>query len=616
MNTASVCGIHQFSPGHWIRLLGSTIAASALAACGGGGGGAQGSGAGPVTMSIAWPRDLSVSTLEIGPVIVVTGEFSTSGEPQTVYVSVSSTGSVIERVDSNVVGSDLVARLYFAMPSELGVGSHSAPVTFSGCYDAQCSRHVKNSPMTWNVELNVTGPDPTGALSLIDISPHSVNSDEQGLALTVIGTGFTESSAILWNDQARPTEFVSATRLVARISRDDISNPASVTISVRRSSAQNDRTAAKMLTIESPSTSATAMQLNPAHSGTIQFDSLTLPPLPLWQVSVPGRPSYPLIADGKVFVIAGTQLLALDRDSGAILWGPVAVPEGSAGTYERGVLFVVGTEDLAFSSTVQALDAATGNPLWKVSPARLRIRSTPTAARGLLYVAGRVGEEARLYAFNQAAGDVAWFRKLAAASTAAVAVGPGGVYASFSCDTYAFLPLNGYDVWSANVGCRGSGGGNVPPVLGGSALYTSESPLSGEHTIRDSQSGIEIGTYDTNSPSVIDAGTAYLFPNGYSSLSAIARETGTVKWEFSDMWGMTQPAVVNDVVFVASLGGTVFGLDANTGYELWRAETGEEIPSSVILMGNNVLTSLTAGNGLLVVPGTQTLTAYEIAPRQ
>src|SRR5436190_14441028 len=78
-----------------------------------------------------------------------------------------------------------------------------------------------------------------------------------------------------------------------------------------------------------PGALAVAYQINVAHSG-VQTDSALTPPFGLrWRVTLPAQVSYPLIAEGKVFVTAGSTvdsstrtpvLYALDQVSGQTLW--------------------------------------------------------------------------------------------------------------------------------------------------------------------------------------------------------------------------------------------------------------------------------------------------------
>src|SRR5689334_55090 len=71
---------------------------------------------------------------------------------------------------------------------------------------------------------------------------------------------------------------------------------------------------------------APSYRIEPAHTG-VQIDSaIQLPLAKRWSVDFSGGVSYPLIAEGKVFVTAsayplsGTTLFALDQRDGHVLW--------------------------------------------------------------------------------------------------------------------------------------------------------------------------------------------------------------------------------------------------------------------------------------------------------
>jgi len=102
---------------------------------------------------------------------------------------------------------------------------------------------------------------------------------------------------------------------------------------------------------------AVAFHMNPAHTGSVQFSSVSLPAKPEWSVNVGGNASYALIADGKVFVTVATstalQIVALDQSTGAVVWGPIAVSSNAA--YDSGTRFV------GISASLEALDAGAGS---------------------------------------------------------------------------------------------------------------------------------------------------------------------------------------------------------------------------------------------------------------
>ncbi len=65
---------------------------------------------------------------------------------------------------------------------------------------------------------------------------------------------------------------------------------------------------------------------------------------------------------------------------------------------------------------------------------------------------------------------------------------------------------------------------------------------------------------------------------------------------------MTSPLVVNQVVFVGSSSGNLYGLDATAGTQLWQVNLGAALPPGPTFGVDTQVTALAAGAGLLIVP--------------
>src|SRR5829696_5311857 len=90
-------------------------------------------------------------------------------------------------------------------------------------------------------------------------------------------------------------------------------------------------------------------QINSTHTGSVSSENLTPPLKQRWVVNFGRSISYPLIADGRVFVTVknasgqGTTLFALDATNGAILWSSALGGSflWSAACYESGRVFAL-----------------------------------------------------------------------------------------------------------------------------------------------------------------------------------------------------------------------------------------------------------------------------------
>ena len=100
-----------------------------------------------------------------------------------------------------------------------------------------------------------------------------------------------------------------------------------------------------------------------------------------------------------------------------------------------------------------------------------------------------------------------------------------------------------------------------------------------------------------------------------STLEARDISSGTLKWSFTGDGNLSSaPIVVNGMVYIGSTGGKLYAVDESTGMNVWTGTVGapvnrpDEIGISVPLAG------LGAGEGLIVVPASNLVVAYEAAP--
>ncbi len=78
-------------------------------------------------------------------------------------------------------------------------------------------------------QFTVQNPRPT----IVATTPHFSSAGHANFTLTVDGTAFVPGAVVRWNDQPRPTTFVSPTRVTAAIPSTDVAAAGSVTVLVR-----------------------------------------------------------------------------------------------------------------------------------------------------------------------------------------------------------------------------------------------------------------------------------------------------------------------------------------------------------------------------------------------
>jgi outer membrane protein assembly factor BamB len=490
---------------------------------------------------------------------------------------------------------------------------------------------VSQGAISVSVQDPANGPSNTLAftiaqpiLAIGSMSPTIVTTGSGAFMLTVLGTGYTPNSTIMWNGLARPTKFVSYSELIAQIPATDIASTGSATVTVNESSNSAGISPPQTLTISKPSVDAVAFQINPAHTGAINFANVTLPSTSAWTATFPYYPSYALAADGLVFVTYQTsspnsELVALDQATGATVWGPVPIPGSVNATYDAGAVFVLSVTGTIIetpevhSSSVEAFDAKTGALLWNSTLFnQYAFTDAPTASNGIVFVGGS-GFAGTLYALDEKSGTVLWTELVQNGEFSIPAVTPDGVYVSYSCWTYDFRPLTGETIWSDNEGCEGGGG--ATPVVSNGVAYSPNGIAGYSGMTFSAETGVSSGTFTANATPAFTATTGFYLQGG--TLTAVNLISNATIWTFAGDGGLqSSPIIVNQYVFISSYSGLLYGLDAVTGAQVWQGGAATRAPQpspAPNLVQQLPFSGLTAGDGLLLVPWSTTLTAYVLS---
>lgn len=476
-----------------------------------------------------------------------------------------------------------------------------------------------NIPVT--VSNGSTSAGPSNALtftvqapvfSITSLSPASARVGGADFTLTVNGALFDPTAVVQWNGSARATTWVSATRLTAQISAADLAAAGTASITVLNPSGQGGTSNAVAFPITMPE--AVAFQIDPAHTGAITFSSVNLPAGNAWRATLDGPPSYALIAQGKVFVTVqiagGSELVALDQATGAKVWGPIMIGGVGNAAYDNGKVFVLYTAGGYGSGAIlQAFDAGTGVSLWSsLLPGQYALDAAPTAANGVVY-ATESGVGVTLYAYDGLTGALKWSQLLMAGDNCAPAVTPTGVYVTYPMIAADFDPLTGAKNWMKLDG--GDGGGGGIPVVANGVVYAPNGFGTYNGQVLDAGTGTLLGSYLADNPPAIGATTGYFLQSG--TLRGITLSNNTIQWSFAGNGSLTtSPILVNNYVFIGSSSGNLYALDAATGAQVWTQNLGAAIPAGAGWGHPIPLSGLSAGNGLLVVPAGNTLTAFAL----
>ena len=355
---------------------------------------------------------------------------------------------------------------------------------------------------------------------------------------------------------------------------------------------------------------AVAYQFGPAHAGDAGSQALKPPLGQKWSVNFGNAVSYPLIAQGRVFVTVrqasayGTTLHALDAGTGATVWGPVALGGTyfwSNAAYDDGRVFVVN-----FDGLLRAFDAASGAALWsRQLPGQYAFSSPPTASRGVVYVGG-AGSGGTLYAVDAISRAVLWSRSVVNGDHSSPALSDDGVFVSYPGQIYKFDRWTGDLRWRVNKGISG-GGGRTPVYAQGRLLV--RDPVGGSQGIYDAITGAFLGSLAASAAPAVLEDAAFML-NG-STLQAVSLSSGATLWSFAgDGTLKSAPIVVDTNVYIGGSSGKIYAVDAVTGAQVWNASVGAAIPAPDEHNVSQPLTGLNAGDGLLIVPAGGLLVAY------
>jgi outer membrane protein assembly factor BamB len=367
-------------------------------------------------------------------------------------------------------------------------------------------------------------------------------------------------------------------------------------------------------------------QENPAHDGSYTDSTFTGPLRRAWSVDLGGDPNnsyvgYPVIAKGLVFVSLSLRDASSDDDiealslaTGEVVWGPTAIN----GTY--GVANLAYDEDQLFAVTydgqVTAFAASTGNPAWVTQlPEQYKYQyafdQVPTATAGTVYVGGSGGSSGKVFALDEATGDMQWSSNILNGANNSTAVGDGGVFVADACDEAYRFDLTGKVVWHQGNFCQGAG--SRTPVLHGGHLYVRESGAYASATL-DEATGTQVGSFESDSaPAFADGYMATMVGAGGSpyrgTLTVVDASTGTQVWQSPTADDVTAPVFANGEVIEGRVDGTVEVRDESDGALVWSGPAAAPILTFDEYNVRNVV-GLAVGDGTLVVPGGNTLTAF------
>lgn len=304
-----------------------------------------------------------------------------------------------------------------------------------------------------------------------------------------------------------------------------------------------------------------AYQGDPAHTGFAAGTSFAPPLGKRWvRRDLGTNVTYPLFADGKVFVSGSNGLFALDPATGRTLWSRNVTAYGIA--YDAGRLFVTTS-----GGVVQALSATNGASIWVTTvPGQSTVLWGPTPYGGdIVYATSR----SQLFGIRESDGLVLMSSSLDQADQSVPAVDADRVYAVDYCNAHAFQRTVGVELWKTPVpSCTTRGDA---PVLYGGRLYAASSG-----SVFDAGNGKLVDTFSALWPPAIANGIAYFAQQ--RTMSARSLTSGVSLWQVETPGhSVSPPLVAGGYVYDLDSEGNVIALDRSSGQLVWQENIGTDL---------------------------------------
>ena len=279
--------------------------------------------------------------------------------------------------------------------------------------------------------------------------------------------------------------------------------------------------------------------------------ALSAAPSPVWSARVLGSSNKqrlaaaPVVGGGALFVMDTAGIVhAFDAKTGTQRWQASfqIKGDGASSVYGGGASFADGKVYITTGvGEVAALDAASGNQLWKVKPAG-PLRGSPTIAFGNVFV---MTQSNQIITLKVEDGAQVWNAAASVGQTgvfgvAAPAAGQGTIIAGYSTgELIAYRYENGRELWS--------------DALARTSLSTSVGVLT-----------------DIDADPIIDRGRVYALGQG-GRMAAYELVTGQRIWELN-LAGISTPAVAGDWIFTLTDDARLLCIARTSGKVRWLTQ--------------------------------------------
>ncbi len=205
------------------------------------------------------------------------------------------------------------------------------------------------------------------------------------------------------------------------------------------------------------------------------------------------------------------------------------------------------------------------------------VYSTPVIAKGVLYAASKNGF---LYALNAETGQEIWrFQLSAYVVRSSPAVANGVVYIGAGFNLFAIDARNGTEVWRVALRYAGQ---STPTIAGGIVVVPSQEGWLYALSAKDGALRWRIPTDGVVFGAAAIANNIVTIGTDNGTVYAIKLDNGQLLWRNSVSGGViASPSMAGNVVYFTSDSGKTYAFDLAEGNALWAAEIGGPQPSAV-----------------------------------
>jgi outer membrane protein assembly factor BamB len=339
-------------------------------------------------------------------------------------------------------------------------------------------------------------------------------------------------------------------------------------------------------------------------------------PTKVWSRSIEGSSNAvrlaaaPVTGAGKLFVEdTESTIYAFDKDTGAEIWRidddnmssdmrPSAF--GGGVSFDNGIVYATNG-----AGDVKALNAETGDEIWKVHPAG-PLRGSPTIAFGQIYV---MTQDNQVIALNAADGALLWNESGSTTQSgvfgvAAPSAGQGTIIAGYSSgELSAYRYENGRTLWAdalarTNISTKVSSVTDIDadPIIDSGRVYAlGQGGRMAAYELVTGQRIWELNLAGISTPAI--AGEWIFTLTDDARLLAIARSTGRVRWitqlqthrnveKKKDPIFWTGPVLAGGHLWVASSRGEVWKVSAGEGSSQLFADIGQPVSLAPVVADN------------------------------